>query len=192
MTYPNVNKVRDNLLNKHYISLITYGKTTCDSPLIRKLLYDKLYKNKYKFISNICGYTSGTHSLNSNTHKGVGYSPKRLMSWIRLGKILKQDCIDGFEIYGGNTTIDEIELIFNKYISKETRYSLIDKICCTSNKYTLFDYCALRKTIKIIQLICDCGQLAKINGQCSICYSKKLALDLDLPDEIVLHIINFV
>ncbi len=41
------------------------------------------------------------------------------MSWMRLGKILKQDCIDGFEIYGGNTTIDEIELIFNKYKSKE-------------------------------------------------------------------------
>ena len=125
---------------------------TCSSPKIRFLVYKKLEETGREFIVEPVGNTGPGRDM-CPWSGGLGYSPKRLMTWMKNGRIFKEDMIEAYErsTYTYFTREDILEL-YEQGTSHDRKYELLTKMCTMGAKYGIFDTVRLRKIIKKIQL----------------------------------------
>ena len=145
--------LRKQLVQKHWRELSETGYTVCESPLLRKMLYNRLREAKIKFSSEKVGDTgSGGKTLCPYVHRGLGYSPKRVMTWLRQGRIYKENMHNSFETYMNynGITLEEIDSLFDATVDNNTKFEIVTRICDVPNKYGYFDGSPIHKLVKRI------------------------------------------
>lgn len=149
--------MRETLVQKHWQELLEKGRTTCDSPILRKMLYERLEKYHIPFTSEKVGDTGTPKGLNPYVHRGLGYSPKRAMTWLRQGRLYQADLQDAFEYFSkanvgtyNHLTLDDMNALFDERTSKDTKFEILTRICDVPNKYGYLDFVPLHKLVKTI------------------------------------------
>jgi len=146
--------MKEELANKLYRTLLETGEVVCDSPVLRYLIYQKLKEGKIAFSTETEGDTGGMTSLNPYGG-GIGYSAKRIMTWLRNGRIYKKDLLEQYDLtpWLCRYPVTYIYELYNKDTTHDRKYEIVKEMSEASNKYTIFDFVPLRKLVKKITLI---------------------------------------
>lgn len=142
---------RQGLIQKHVNELIATGETICESPKIRKFIYQELTKRNLKFRRELVATNKGGICLRER-----GYSPKCLIKWRNCGSLTLDMVKEKYQQYypkdcqyNPPISITEIIEFFDKKTTRHKSFELANKLCGLSFLYYIY----LRKTTKKIILL---------------------------------------
>ena len=142
---------RQGLIQNHINELITTGETICESPKIRKFIYEELKHRNLKFRREIIATNKGGMRLRER-----GYSPKCLIKWRNCGSLTLDMLKEKYQQYylkdwpyEPPISITEIVEFFDKKTTRHKSFELANKLI---NLHFL-DYIYLLKTTKKIILL---------------------------------------
>jgi hypothetical protein len=151
--------MKEERIAKLYAELLKHKYVICDSPAVRFYIYKQLKIDGIEFSTEKIGDTGPGRLMCKYLGKNsIGYSAKRLVKWIRLGRVYEEELVDGFnnflksKYYCGDITEEDVRALFDKDGDKEQNFIVLDKMCKPYCKYGIFDWIRLHKLIKKITI----------------------------------------
>ena len=154
MTSKPVHQFHKNIVKKHIDELLKKNETTCDSPFLRKLIYEELKSKSLKFKSTIVGYGKVIPLSGDPSRFDYEANPKRIMYFLTRGYYSKDVIYEDWHSTTP-TNIEELSKLFDRNVSKDEKFKILVRFqndeLGGKFKSHIFDH--PRKPIKKITLV---------------------------------------
>jgi hypothetical protein len=142
---------RQNLIQKHINELLETGETICESPKIRKFIYNELQKRNLKFTKKIVQTNGEGICLRER-----GYSPKCLIKFRNCGSLTSDMILTKYKQYYPDDyqyepPVSIIEI--NEFFDSKTSHDRSLELAIKMHGLHFLDWIYLLKTTKKIILL---------------------------------------
>lgn len=148
--------------------LLQEGEVVCESPKVRKRIYELLTERGLEWEAEVIGTTGGWKSLNpwiAGPRNGIGYSPGRIFRWLEQERLNQEELMKAYQHYAGwgwysksgrEVSEADVRELFDAEarrdpVRKERVYETLRRLM-PDNKYGPFDSVGITKTIRRIRL----------------------------------------
>lgn len=140
----------------------------CESPKVRKRIYELLVERGLEWEGEVIGTTGGRKSLNpwiAGARNGIGYSPGRIFRWLEQERLDLEELMSAYREYvvwgwyskpGREVSEADVRELFDAEarkdpVRKERIFETLRKLM-PDDKYGPFDNVGITKTIRRIRL----------------------------------------
>jgi len=144
---------REAMVDKHYRELCETTSTTCDSPVIRKFLYEKLRRGSISYSTTVVGHGA---DKKRKSQRSFTSNAKLIMKCVNDGCYDAASVLDYYDEHdeGRHSGIPRSKMVslFSTSTSHEEKFRIITKLCESDIVDSYFSLGNPRKPIKKIYL----------------------------------------